>query len=70
MNATPAERRTVTLRSSSGRVLLTVPVLPAALAAAASVALAPRATALAAIGALLRGMSLTLGAASVSPPAS
>jgi len=69
MNATPAERRTVTLRSSSGRGLLTVPVLPAALAAAASLALAPRATALAAIGALLRGMSLSIDGVPASPPA-
>jgi hypothetical protein len=69
-DASPAPRRTVTLRTSSGKPVLTLPVVPAAAAAAAALALAPRLTALAALAALLRKMSLSLGAATpVEPPA-
>jgi hypothetical protein len=64
MTDTPSlPRRTVTLASSSGKPLLKVPLLPAAAAAAVALALAPRLTALAAVGALLRRLSLTLNGA-------
>lgn len=53
-------RRTVTLRSSSGKAVLTVPLLPAAVAGAVALAVAPRITALAALAALVRKMSLSM----------
>lgn len=59
-DAAPAPRRTVSLRSPSGKTVLTLPILPAAAATLAALALAPRLTALAALGALARRMSLTL----------
>jgi hypothetical protein len=62
-------RRTVTLHAPSGKPVLTVPVLPAAVVATTALALAPRITALAALIALLRKMSLSLGAAPSRPPA-
>ena len=62
-DAASALRHTVTLRAPSGKPVLTVPVLPAAAVAAAALALAPRVTALAALGALLRRMSLSLDGA-------
>jgi hypothetical protein len=52
--------RTVTLRSSSGRPLVQVGLVPAAAAVVAGLALAPRLTAIAAIGGLLRGVSVTI----------
>ncbi len=67
-NASPAPRRTVTLRSPSGKPVLTLPLVPAAAAAAAALALAPRVTALAALAALLRRMSLSVGPAAPAEP--
>lgn len=58
--ANAALSRTVTLRAPDGRPLLRVKALPAALGAVAAVALAPRLTALASLGALLRQLSITL----------
>jgi hypothetical protein len=52
----------VTLHSSSGKAVLTVPLLPAAVAGAVALAVAPRITALAALAALLQKMSLSMGA--------
>jgi len=52
--------RTVTLLSPSGEPVLTVGALPAAAVAAAALALAPRLTAVAALAALVRRMSLSL----------
>ena len=70
-DVSPTLRRTVTLQGPSGKPVITVPVLPAAAVAAAALALAPRVTALAALGALLRRMSLSLdGAAPARPAAS
>jgi hypothetical protein len=68
--ASSAPRRTVTLRAPSGKPVLTLPLVPAAVAAAAALALAPRVTALAALAALLRKMSLSVGEAiPAEPPA-
>jgi hypothetical protein len=61
--AAARSRRTVTLRSSSGKAVLTVPLLPAAVAGAVALAVAPRITALAALGALVQKMSLSMQAA-------
>jgi hypothetical protein len=58
----PRPRRTVTLHSSSGKAVLTVPLLPAAVAGVAALALAPRVTAVAALAALAQKMSLSIGA--------
>ena len=55
-------RRTVTVRSSSGKAMLTVPLVPAAVAGAVALALAPRITALAALAALVQKMSLSIEA--------
>jgi len=60
-------RRTVTLRTSAGKPVVALPAVTAAAAFAATLALAPRFTALAAVAALLRKMSLTLDGA--PPPA-
>ena len=69
-DAAPTLRRTVTLYGPSGKPVITVPVLPAAAAVAAALALAPRITALAALAALLRRMSLSLnGGEPAGPPA-
>ena len=63
MTATAAHsRRTVTLRSSSGKAVLTVPLLPAAVAGAVALAVAPRITAVAALTALVQKMSLSMEA--------
>jgi len=59
-------RHTVTLLAPSGRPLLTLRALPAVAVAAAALALAPRVTALAALAALARKMSLAIG---TEPPA-
>jgi len=65
-----APRRTVTLRSPSGKPLLTLRAVPAALAAAAALVVAPRLTAVAALAALARKMTLTIEAPeSAAPPA-
>jgi len=56
----PAQRRTIVLRSASGKPLLTLPLLPAAAAAGAALALAPRLAAAAALGALLGKLSLSV----------
>ena len=68
-DAAPTPRRTVTLRSPSGKPVLTLPALPAAAAVAAALALAPRLTATAALAALLRKMSLSIDAAPEPRPA-
>jgi hypothetical protein len=60
MTDTRALSRTLTLRNSSGSPIVRVGVLPAALGAMIALALAPRLTALAALAALLRRLSLTL----------
>jgi hypothetical protein len=52
-------RRTVTLCSSSGKPVLTVPLVPAAVAGVVALAVAPRITALAALAALVQKMSLS-----------
>jgi hypothetical protein len=63
MVTTNTTRRTVTLRSASGKPLLTLGALPAAAALAVALALAPRITAAAAVGALVRRLSLSLDGA-------
>jgi len=68
-DATSTPRRTVTLHSPSGKPVLTLPVVPAAAAAAAALALAPRLTAMAALAALLRKMSLSIDAVPEPRPA-
>lgn len=61
MNGAPALlSRTVVLRSASGQPLVRVGVVPAAVAVAAGLALAPRATAVAGVIALFRRLSLSL----------
>lgn len=70
-HASSAPRRTVTLHAASGKPVLTVPVLPAAVVAATALAVAPRVTALAALAALLRKMTLSWdGGAPAENPAS
>jgi len=70
-DASPTPRRTVTLHAPSGKPVIAVPVAAAAAVAAAALALAPRITALAALAALLRKMSLSVdGAAPARPPVS
>ena len=70
-DASPTPCRTVTLHALSGKPVITVPVVAAAALAAAALALAPRLTALAALAALLRKMSLSVdGASPAQPPAS
>lgn len=59
-DTSPALSRTLTLRSPSGDAVLRVGVLPAALGTAAALAFVPRLTALAALAALLRRMSLSI----------
>ena len=54
-------RHTVTLLAPSGRPLLTLRLLPAAAVAATALVLAPRVTALVALAALARKMSLAIG---------
>ncbi len=51
---------TVSLRSPSGEPIVRVGVLPAAVAAAIALAFFPRLTALAALAALLRRLSLSI----------
>lgn len=53
--------RTVTLRSPSGRPLVRVGLLPAALVGLAALAFFPRLTALATLAAWLRRVSLSIG---------
>ncbi len=54
--------RTVIVRSAAGRPLARVGLIPALAAAAAGLVLAPRLTAVIAIGGLLRGVSLSVDA--------
>ena len=56
----PAPRRTVTLHVPSGKPVVRLPLVPAAACAAAALALFPRVTALAAVAALLRRMTLSV----------
>lgn len=56
-----ASERVVTIRSAEGRPLVETKLLHAAAVAAAGVIVAPRLTAAAAVGALLRGITLTVG---------
>ncbi len=58
--ARPALSRTLTLRSPGGDPVLRIGALPAAVGAALALIFAPRLTALAALAALLRRMSLTI----------
>jgi hypothetical protein len=51
---------TVTLRSADGKVVASLGVLPASLCLGVGLAVAPRLTAMTAIGALLARMSLSL----------
>lgn len=60
--ARSALSHTVSLRSPSGQPVVSVGVLPAAVATALALALIPRLTALAALAALLRRMSLSVDA--------
>lgn len=62
-SATTPSRRTLTLRASSGKTVLAVPLVPAAAAGVLALAVAPRITALAVLAALLRKMSLSMEAA-------
>ena len=55
-----ASTHTVSLRSASGEPVLRAGALPAAVGAALAVYLVPRLTALAALAALLRRMSLSI----------
>ena len=68
-DAPPHSRRTVTLHASSGKPVLTVPLVPAAAVAAVALALAPRITALAALASLVKKMSLSIEAAPKSEAA-
>ena len=52
--------RTITVQSANGHPLLKVKAIHAAAVAAAGVILAPRLTAVAALGALVKGFSLNL----------
>jgi hypothetical protein len=52
--------RALTFRSRRGRALLQVGLVPALAVGAAAVLLAPRATAALAVGAMFRGISLTI----------
>lgn len=56
----PILSRALTLRSPSGGPIVRVGVLPAAAGAAVALAFVPRLTALAALAALLRRMSLSI----------
>jgi hypothetical protein len=62
--------RAVTVRSRRGRLLLRVGLGTAMAAGVASVLLAPRATAVIAVGAMFRGVSLGIDRAEVVPQAS
>lgn len=55
-----ASGRSITLRSAEGRPMVRLKLLHAAGLAAAGVLMAPRLTAIAAVGALFKGVSLTL----------
>lgn len=58
--APPALSHTVSLRSASGEPIVRLGVLPAAAGAAIGLAFFPRLTALAALAALLRRLSLSI----------
>ena len=64
-----AQDRSVTLRSAEGRPMVRLKLLHAAGIAAAGVLMAPRLTAIAAVGALFKGVSLGLDEATVERPA-
>jgi hypothetical protein len=52
--------RTLTVRAASGEGVITLPAVPAGLALGAALAVAPRLTAAAALGALFARMSLSI----------
>ena len=62
--------RALTFRSAKGRPVLRVGLGPGMAAGVAAVLLAPRATAAAAVGCMLRGVSLTIDRVDQDPPAS
>ncbi len=64
----PATDRTATLRNSAGDAVFELDVLYAAAATALVVMKAPRLVAAAAVGALMRGMSITIDL-QAAPPA-
>lgn len=64
-----AQDRSVTLRSREGRPMIRLKLLHAAGIAAAGVLMAPRLTAIAAVGALFKGVSLSLDETTVERPA-
>jgi len=59
--------RALTIRSRRGRPLLRVGLAPGFAVVAAAVLLAPRATAAAAVGAMFRGISLTIDRVDPAP---
>ncbi len=61
--------RALTIRSRRGRPLLAVGLLPALAVGVAAVLLAPRATAATAVGAMFRGISLTIDRVDPAPAA-
>jgi hypothetical protein len=64
-----ASNRSVTVRSPEGRPMVRLKLLHAAGIAAAGVLMAPRLTAVAAVGALFKGVSLSLDETIVEAPA-
>ena len=61
--------RVITVRSRNGRPLLQIPAGASFAAALAAVLMAPRATAVAALAAMLRGISLTVDRVEPAAPA-
>lgn len=61
--------RTITVQSANGHPLLKVKLIHAAAVAAAGVILAPRLTAVAALGAMMKGFSLNLDQTAPPPEA-
>jgi len=64
-----ASERTVTIRTADGHALVRAKLLHAAAAAVAGVIVAPRITAAAAMGALLKGITVTVDGPSDEPAA-
>jgi len=60
VNTTTIRERNVSLRNPEGEAVVTIGLLPAAVAAAAALILAPRLTAAAAVTVLFRRMSLSI----------
>ncbi|MCJ7726225.1 MAG: DUF4342 domain-containing protein [Acidimicrobiia bacterium] len=61
--------KALTIRSRRGRPLLKVGLVPGIAVGAAALLLAPRATAVAAVGAMFRGISLTIDRVDPAPVA-